>query len=165
MKITLLVSLLYFTGSNAFGQENIKKIAKKFTSAVISQDDATALINNDEAIILDARELNEYSVSHLKNAKHIGFNNFNIEKTKKLISNSNKKIIVYCSVGYRSGKITAKLRKEGVKAFNLEGGIFDWVNQDRELYNNSGKTKQIHGYDKKWSRLISNKNITIKIDP
>ena len=33
--------------------------------------------------ILDTRELNEYNISHLQNAIHVGFHNFKLKKTTK----------------------------------------------------------------------------------
>ncbi len=58
-----------------------------------------------------------------------------------------KPVVVYCSVGYRSEKIAEKLEKEGfTQVYNLYGGIFEWVNQDNPVYNEKGKTNNIHPY-------------------
>lgn len=119
----------------------------------ISVKDAATIQN--EAVFLDARERNEYNVSHIKNAKWVGYNNFDASKLKGI--SKNKKIIIYCSVGYRSEKITKKLNKLGYKnVSNLYGGIFEWVNQGNKVYNDQGKTTlKVHTYNKAWSKWLN----------
>ena len=36
-------------------------------------------------------------------------------------------ILVYCTVGCRSGAYTKKLQKQGFNAFNLYGGVLAWA--------------------------------------
>ena len=67
-----------------------------------------------EAMLLDAREREEYDVSHLPNAVFVGYNNF--EKKTLTDVPKDKPIVVYCSIGYRSEKIGEKLQKMGYKA-------------------------------------------------
>lgn len=38
-----------------------------------------------------------------------------------------KTVVCYCTVGYRSSSLAAKLRGQGLEAKNLEGGIVRWV--------------------------------------
>jgi len=79
-----------------------------------------------DVLLLDARELNEYKVSHIKNARFVGYDQFEVDKIKSV--DKNQKIVVYCSVGYRSEKISEKLKQAGfADASNLYGGIFEWV--------------------------------------
>ncbi len=50
------------------------------------------------------------------------------------------KVVVYCSVGYRSEKIAEKLKAAGYKnVFNLYGGIFEWENQNLPVYDSNGE--------------------------
>ena len=105
-------------------------------------------------LLLDARENMEYSVSHLNGAKHCGYEQFNVEVVKGV--NKAATVVVYCSVGYRSDKIAGKLQAMGfTDVRNLYGGIFDWVNKGYPVYNNNGKTDQIHGYDQKWGKWLT----------
>lgn len=107
----------------------------------------------EEVILLDSREEREYQVSHLKNAIHVGYDHFNISSVDTLPKNA--KIVVYCSVGYRSEKITQQLIKNGfTNVSNLFGGIFDWVNSDYPIYLNGSTTQKIHGYNKTWGRWL-----------
>ena len=58
----------------------------------------------DNVTFFDAREPREYDVSHIENALLVGYNHFDINTVKNIPKD--KKIIVYCSMGYRSEKIT-----------------------------------------------------------
>lgn len=109
-------------------------------------------------IFLDAREKKEFEVSHIKNAYWVGYNDFNFKRLNHLPKD--KKIIVYCSVGYRSEKIAERLKKKGFKnVYNLYGGIFEWVNQGKPVYDASGKvTQNVHAYDYTWGIWLSKGN-------
>jgi len=113
----------------------------------ISVEKAKGLSN---AIFIDAREKKEYDVSHIKDAIWVGYDDFDIKRIQHVDKKST--IIVYCSVGYRSEKITHKLQENGFKnCSNLIGGIFDWSNKGYPLYDNSGKlTTKVHAFDKTW---------------
>jgi len=106
-------------------------------------------------LILDARERPEYNASHLKNAKYVGYESFKISALKGV--DKNMTIVVYCSVGYRSERIGEKIKKAGyTKVLNLQGGIFDWVNNGFPVFDNTGNlTTKIHAYDKDWGRWVS----------
>lgn len=100
-------------------------------------------------IFLDARKPNEYAISQIENAIFVGYDNFEINSMKNIAKDH--KIIVYCSVGYRSEKIAEKLVDKGYSdVSNLYGGIFEWKNQDHEVYNDSVVTKKVHGFNKAW---------------
>lgn len=106
--------------------------------------------------LLDARENKEYEVSHLKNAKQVGYIWFDMRKVVDIPKDAN--VVVYCSVGYRSEKIAEKLQKNGFKhVYNLYGGIFEWVNQHQPVYKTNGvQTSEIHTYNKSWAKWITN---------
>lgn len=113
----------------------------------------------DEYVFLDAREIEEYQVSHIQGAKYIGYENIDEQLIAQLDKSS--KIIVYCSVGYRSEKITKKLNKEGFKAvYNLYGSLFEWANQNQPLYDkNEQLTDSIHTYNRSWSQWVDNPKV------
>lgn len=106
--------------------------------------------------LLDARENKEYDVSHLKNAKQVGYIWFDMRKVVDIPKDAT--VVVYCSVGYRSEKIAEKLQKNGFQnVHNLYGGIFEWVNQHQPVYKTNGvQTSEIHTYNKSWAKWISN---------
>jgi rhodanese-related sulfurtransferase len=126
----------------------------KHTVNLIYPADLDRLMRNVKQIyILDTRQKNEFDISHIKGARFIGQKSVD----PALISDipKNAAIIVYCSVGYRSEKAGEKLMKLGYKdVSNLYGGIFEWLNENYEVYNNNSATNEIHGYSKKWSKWL-----------
>lgn len=111
-------------------------------------------------ILLDAREYEEYEVSHIPNARHIGYDKIKWNVLSQIDKGQN--IIVYCSVGYRSEKVTEKLEKRGFEnVSNLYGSIFEWANCNLPLEDiNGNSTDTIHTYNKKWSQWVDNPSIT-----
>ena len=106
-------------------------------------------------VFLDARELEEYNNSHIENAQHIGYDDFDINSITSTISKDTK-IIIYCSIGYRSEKVGEVLKKNGYQSvFNLYGSIFEWINQHHPVYDLDGnQTFNLHTYNKKWSKWV-----------
>ena len=56
--------------------------------------------HQSDYIILDAREIEEFRVSHIPGAVHIGYDRFDLESVDDIDKDQN--IVVYCSIGYRS---------------------------------------------------------------
>ena len=106
-----------------------------------------------DIIYLDSRAKNEFKVSHIENAKWVGFSSFNLKRIKDIPKD--KKIVVYCTVGYRSEKIAEKLVEAGyTDVSNLYGGIFEWVHHNQPVVNDKGVTEGIHTYDKVWAQWL-----------
>lgn len=115
--------------------------------------------NRNKFIIFDAREKEEYEVSHIPGAKYIGYSDFNLTQLEDIPNESN--MVVYCSIGYRSEKIVEKLLRLGYKnVYNLYGSIFEWANEKYPLVSSSGKTTYtVHSYNKSWSKWVTNEEI------
>jgi rhodanese-related sulfurtransferase len=114
----------------------------------ISVDSASSIIHT-RTIWLDAREKNETKVSTIKGAIAVGYDDFKISAIDSIPKNH--PIIVYCSVGYRSEKISEKLIKAGYQdVHNLYGGIFEWLNQGHMLHQGDSSTLNVHGYNRAW---------------
>ena len=109
-----------------------------------------------DAILLDARELKEYNVSHIPNSTYVGYDNFDLDTVVKSIPDTSKTIVIYCSVGIRSEDIAEQLKKKGyTNVYNLFGGIFEWKNNNFPLINLEGnETDYIHAYSKDWSKWL-----------
>ncbi len=120
---------------------------------------ADAYEAKEDYIFLDAREVDEYNISHIENAIHIGYDDFDMTTLSAL--DKSKPIIIYCSIGYRSERIGMKLQEVGFKNIqNLYGSIFEWVNQHHPIYDQKGKeTTSLHTYNKKWSRWVHSEDI------
>ncbi|MEL6124687.1 MAG: rhodanese-like domain-containing protein [Bacteroidota bacterium] len=104
----------------------------------------------ERPVLLDAREHEEYSVSHLPGARYVGYDDFDLETIADLEYDT--RIVVYCSVGYRSEKITQRLRENGYRhVSNLYGGLFEWMNRGYAVVDSEGKTTdRVHAFDRIW---------------
>jgi rhodanese-related sulfurtransferase len=112
----------------------------------------------DSVVILDAREMKEFEVSHIASSKYVGYDCFSSEKITSDIDNKNALIVVYCSLGIRSEDIGEKLKKEGfTNVKNLYGGIFEWKNNDYPIIDSEGKdTENVHVYSIFWGKWLKN---------
>ena len=158
MKIKILYIFLLFS-SITFAQKSIDKLLKKYNDngvPYISVEELATPTTN--ALLLDTREIDEYNLSHLKNAIHVGYDHFNIEEFIKKIPNKNEAIVVYCSLGIRSETIGETLKASGYTNIkNLYGGIFEWKNKNFKVYNNKQiETDSIHAFSKTWSKWLKN---------
>ncbi|MFZ2900480.1 MAG: rhodanese-like domain-containing protein [Saprospiraceae bacterium] len=115
-----------------------------------------ALDQKEPYLILDAREWEEYTVSHLPGARFAGYKDFDSRQWSDV--SKDQLIVVYCSVGYRSEKISKKLEKLGyTRVYNLYGSIFEWVNQGFQVVDEKGKPVQaVHTYNEDWSKWVNN---------
>jgi rhodanese-related sulfurtransferase len=111
--------------------------------------------NQDKYVIFDAREKEEFDISHIPGASYIGFRDFDENRLKNIPKKCN--IVVYCSIGYRSEKIAEKLLRLGYpKVYNLYGSIFEWTNEKYPLTNAAGNaTNSLHCYNKTWSKWVT----------
>lgn len=110
--------------------------------------------NYNNYTILDTRELNEYNISHLEDAIHVGYSQFRIRKKLKVIA-TEKPIVVYCSIGYRSEKIGEKILQKGYTVYNLYGGIFDWKNNDHKVIDSTNTvTNRVHCFNENWGKWL-----------
>lgn len=106
--------------------------------------------------LLDTRTAEEYQTSHLKGALFVDYDEFRLEDLPPIPKD--RPLVCYCSVGYRSEKITLALRKAGYKqVYNLYGSIFEWANRGYPVFDSNGmQTRMVHGYNANWSRWIIN---------
>ncbi len=118
--------------------------------------------NLNDYLVLDAREKNEYNISHIPSAKYIGYDNLDTTILEGV--DKDQAIVLYCSVGYRSEKIGEKLLTMGyTNVMNLYGSIFEWANQENEMVDkNNQPTKKVHTYNKKWSKWVD-KSVAKKV--
>lgn len=97
-------------------------------------------------LLVDVRDDNEFAVSMLPGAITLA------EYERSRGRYAGHRIVPYCTVGYRSGKYTAKLLEQGVDAVNFEGSIMGWVEAGQPLVTPAGEeTRRVHT----WSRQIA----------
>ncbi|MFD2835095.1 rhodanese-like domain-containing protein [Gramella sp. AN32] len=112
---------------------------------------------NDSVIIVDAREWEEFEVSHLPDAVFIGYSEFSSEDFSKKFKNKSAPIVVYCTIGIRSENIAKKIKDTGyLNVSNLYGGIFEWKNTGYPVFSKNIETEKVHAYSKAWSKWLKN---------
>jgi rhodanese-related sulfurtransferase len=92
----------------------------------ISVNEATLLINREDAIIVDVRESAEWSAGHIPNARHIALGHLS-SHLSEIDKFKDKPIILVCASGNRSGSGCGMLKKAGFQqVYNLSGGVGAW---------------------------------------
>jgi len=87
---------------------------------------ATLLINQQNALVLDVREAAEYEKGHMLNARNIALGELE-SRAGEIEKHKAKPVIVVCDDGNPSGRAAAALRKQGFEqVFTLNGGIRAW---------------------------------------
>lgn len=100
----------------------------------------------DRFIIVDVRAKAETDVSVIPGA----ITQAEFEKTAK--KHQGKAVLVYCTVGYRSGIYAKKLKKNGWNAWNYKGSILDWCNHQLPVVTKNGqRTTRVHTYNSSYS--------------
>ncbi len=155
----VLFYIFVVLSTSSFSQKTLEDLLDKYNKEsipYISVDDLHKAQLNDSLVILDAREQDEFDVSHIATAKNVGYDYFSSEKISKEITDKNTAIVVYCSIGIRSEDIGEKLEKAGfTNVKNLYGGIFEWKNKGYPVLNTDGKeTERVHTYSKQWSKWL-----------
>ena len=109
-------------------------------------------LQSTDVLVIDVRTREEYLVSHLVGAK----NRFAVEDFKHIPKD--RRMVLYCSVGYRSAKLVQILQQEGyTQVYNVKGSIFAWANAGKPLYQGGKRTTFVHPYNDIWGQLLHKK--------
>ncbi|ADY52068.1 Rhodanese domain protein [Pseudopedobacter saltans DSM 12145] len=129
---------------DVFLKENIKGDAP-----FVSVD---SLKTTNSTVFLDAREKQEFDISHIRGARNIGYIWFDMRNIYDIPKSAH--IVIYCTIGNRSEKIGSKLIKAGYQNVHvLYGGLIKWINEGLALYRNDGaQTTEIHTYNEQWAK-------------
>lgn len=141
--LILLTSLFVLSAIiMAMNQKSIHLLYPKKISN-INPSVANELILNNETLILDVRNPEEYDVSHLAKAMRYEpdlVNGLELDTP----------ILVYCTVGVRSGKLAKELQDKGfTNVKNIDLGIINWKNKGFGVVDkNGGPTEKVHVYNR-----------------
>ncbi len=160
---TLLIFFSVLLSFPVIAQKDLEALLKTYNMGSIpylSVEETRMQQLTDSSVILDAREPEEFSISHIKTAINVGFKDFSSEANKLQNLNKNAPIIIYCSVGIRSEKIGEKLKKIGfANVKNLYGGIFEWKNKGYPVVDSTNtETENVHVFSKVWSKWLHKGN-------
>ena len=118
----LLVTLVLFSGV-ALIWPAIGGASAKGLSPV----EATRLINQEDAQIIDVRSAEEFAAGHLPNARHIPLEKL-AERAADIEKFKDQAVLLCCAAGMRSAKGCTELGKLGfAKVHSLAGGVDAWV--------------------------------------
>ncbi|MBI3258731.1 MAG: rhodanese-like domain-containing protein [Ignavibacteriae bacterium] len=83
------------------------------------------LANDNDLVLLDVREPSEHAEKNISNSLLIPLGEIPA-RISELEPYKNRKIIVYCRSGNRSGQACAYLGQHGYNVTNLSGGMLKW---------------------------------------
>jgi len=158
MRFPLNLLFLLLSISTSYAQTYISGILEKFNNNTIEYVSTEELNSMGKTVLLDAREKEEFEVSHLKNAIWIGYESFEIVEVLESIPDKDTPLIIYCSIGVRSEDVGEELEQAGyTNVKNLYGGIFEWKNKGYPVYNTHDiQTEKVHAFSKYWGILLTN---------
>ncbi len=100
---------------------------KKGATAAVSSQQLVNLINRQEALVVDIRNHNEFSKSHIAGSKNIQLSKL-AKQVTTLENWKSKPIIVVCNSGVQANGACSQLKKNGFEqVFKLKGGIQSWL--------------------------------------
>lgn len=119
-----LVALFVASGAMLLWPE-LSKLAGA-GGAEVGTLEATRLMNQGPALVLDVRDEKEFAAGHLPKARHIPVRDLS-GRLGEISKFKDKPVIVTCKSGTRSAAACRLLRKSGfTKVFQLKGGIAAW---------------------------------------
>lgn len=99
-------------------------VNRGMAGATLGTLQATRMMNDQGAVVVDVRPTSEFAAGHLPNARNIPSDDL-ARRLGELPAG--KPLIVVCASGNRAGKAAATLRAAGRQdVFCLEGGIAGW---------------------------------------
>lgn len=91
---------------------------------------------DDDAVILDVREQDEWDAGHAPNAVHLPLSSLPARVAEVP---RDRQVDVTCKAGGRSARAVAFLRDQGVDARNVEGGMMAWEAAGKKLVADQGE--------------------------
>lgn len=123
---------------------------------------AAELATGRPPLLFDTRTPEEFSISHLGNAQLVGSLEGDIDDLDDI--DRHRPIVVYCSVGQRSGHVARRLKELGfTNVRNLYGGIFLWYNEGHPVYRDMHPVNRIHPYKAVWGQFLTRRGRTTDV--
>ena len=113
----ICAAMLFLTGCGGKSMESYKRI---------SQEEAKAMMDTQEVIILDVREQDEYDSGHIPGAVLLPVGTIDETTAAEVIPEKDSTVLVYCRSGNRSKTASAALAELGYTAIYEFGGINTW---------------------------------------
>ena len=99
----------------------------------LSPAQLTALVNREDAVVLDLRDAAEYRAGHIVESIHMPFARLS-ERVGELERYRERPVVVVCKMGHQSGAVARNLQQKGfAKVYRLGGGIMEWQSSQLPL--------------------------------
>lgn len=95
----------------------------------VSSRELTAMVNRDEACVLDIRTKKDFTSGHIVGSLNISSDQLK-DRMSELEKHKNKTIIVVCASGINAGAACSELKKAGFTVARLSGGITGWRSEN-----------------------------------
>jgi rhodanese-related sulfurtransferase len=105
----------------------------------VSEIDVTEV--PDGAHIVDIREPQEWAAGHIDGSQHIPMSKF-LQRMDEIPAD--RDLVIVCTVGARSARVTAFLNQRGFQAVNLGGGLQSWVAAGGEIVSDTGEPPYVY---------------------
>lgn len=115
--LPLLLSLLLLAGCGGNAAAGYQQI---------TQEEAKAMMDSQEVIILDVREQDEYDSGHIPGAVLLPVGTIDDTTAAQVIPEKDSTVLVYCRSGNRSKTASAALADLGYTNIYEFGGINTW---------------------------------------
>ena len=115
--LPLLLSLLLLAGCGGNAAAGYQQI---------TQEEAKAMMDSQEVIILDVREQDEYDSGHIPGAVLLPVGTIDDTTAAQVIPEKDSTVLVYCRSGNRSKPASAALADLGYTNIYEFGGINTW---------------------------------------
>jgi rhodanese-related sulfurtransferase len=110
----------------------------------IDPEKALKLLEDLDVVFVDVRKPEEQAVSMIPGAVTSEVFLADTERFR------GQRIITYCTISYRSGKLAAKMKRKGITMVNLKGGLLGWVHAGGPLVRGNLPVSVLHVYGQKW---------------
>lgn len=110
----------------------------------IDPDEAMRLWREGRTVFVDTRTPEEMAVSMLPDA---------VSKEDYLSDPDrfgDRTVVAYCTISYRSGLFAKEMAEKDRRVLNLRGGMLAWALEDGPIFDETGETRRMHVYGKKW---------------
>ncbi|MGC7590801.1 rhodanese-like domain-containing protein [Bisgaard Taxon 46] len=94
---------------------------------VVSNAEATSLMNNEDAIVVDLRTIDEFQRGHIINSVNVLPTEIKNQNVGKIEHHKETPVIVVCATGLTSNASAELLAKQGFnRVYTLKEGIAGW---------------------------------------
>lgn len=99
----------------------------------------TALVNRDNALVVDLRPVADFEKGHIPGSKNVQMSQFDPE-SKQLAPAKSLPVVLVCKSGQTAGDAAKRLKKAGFEHVHvLDGGIGGWQQADLPLVKGRAK--------------------------